>query len=255
MYSSVDGDVPCALLGRIKLGFTDLDDSPNSITGDNFVAITWNAGMEPGAVSDLVIQLDCGNHWDAVLLQEGPFSEHGAYTIIQGGHALFLAPSGEWKRSVGILLHRRWLDACAALEFSVLDICVAALDLDCGDIHLRLITSLLPHSNFSDDVYDSILSILELAIVGGRRSHRMNILGLDANAILGAQLEQDCNCIIGRHAMGTRFTRGDMLSAWMHGLRMAAATTMELLPLEECWSHELWSTHSKRHIDHVLLDE
>ena len=47
--------------------------------------------MEAGAINDMIDQLTSGPRWDAVLLQEGPYTEQDSYTIIRGGHALFLA--------------------------------------------------------------------------------------------------------------------------------------------------------------------
>ena len=130
----LDGDVPLASLRRVKCGNRLPTDSveliasctnspvlhgnglPRSTSDYNyasgsckFMAITWNAcGLEIGAVSDLVWQLSDVS-WDAVLVQEGPFSELDSYSIVWGGHALFLAACDGSKRSVGILLHSKWV--------------------------------------------------------------------------------------------------------------------------------------------------
>ena len=83
----------------------------------------------------------------------------------------------------------------------------------------------------------------------------MNITGVDANAIIGSRSEFDSEDIVGAYGLGQRNARGDMLVAWMHGLHIAAVTTMLHKPYDDCWSHELWSTHSRRQIDYILLDE
>ena len=94
MYARVSGDFPASLFNRVKPEFQTLAESLNDEEEENykFVAITWNAcGMEAGFVQDLVAQLDAGPRWDAIFLQEGPYSEHNEHRVVDGGHFLYTA--------------------------------------------------------------------------------------------------------------------------------------------------------------------
>jgi hypothetical protein len=83
----------------------------------------------------------------------------------------------------------------------------------------------------------------------------MNILGLDANAVLGGREVTDDKRIIGDHGRGLRNDRGHIFAARLHGQRLSAAATMKSKPQGETWTHELWSTKTRRQIDYVLCDE
>ena len=72
-------------------------------------------------------------------------TEFDSYKILEGGHAFFLAPSGDWKRSVGILVHKRWIGTSVKLQFNVLQSRAAFLDLDVDNLSLRLMTAHLTH--------------------------------------------------------------------------------------------------------------
>ena len=56
-----------------------------------FKVLCWNAcGMEEGAIEDMIFLVSRSFEWDAVLLQEGPYSNHDLYTLAPGGHALLV---------------------------------------------------------------------------------------------------------------------------------------------------------------------
>ena len=49
-----------------------------------------------------------------------------------------------------------------------------------------------------------------------RRDHRMNVLGVDANAVIGAKREGESEDIVGECTSGHRIDRGHLLVPWMH---------------------------------------
>ena len=116
-------DYPCA----------DVSKGGGQSSAETFVAITWNAcGMASGTINDMASQM-MGFRWDAVMIQEGPMCENNTYCILEDGHALFLNASGPSKRSVGILINRKWVDLEAKLSFhsSGHRTAYAFLDYDC----------------------------------------------------------------------------------------------------------------------------
>lgn len=117
IYAHADGDFQCTHRNVALAADTasrsahDKDNVPPGqqtrgyISGrTDFVAVSWNAcGMEKGAINDAVVLLDSGARWDALMLQEGPFTENGSYKIIDGGHSFFNGRCVGSKRSVGIV--------------------------------------------------------------------------------------------------------------------------------------------------------
>ena len=83
----------------------------------------------------------------------------------------------------------------------------------------------------------------------------MNMIGVDASAVLGRGKETDDDSIIGGCGYGCRNARGHAFAAWLHGQRLAVSASMKDRPWSESWTHELWSTHEKRQIDYILYDE
>jgi len=162
---------------------------------------------------------------------------------------------GVGKRSVGVIVHRRWLDWGAKMSFRHTTTRIGYLDLDLEQVYLRLVTAHLPHSDFHDDVYEATLLEVESIVESARRGGRMTVIGMDANAIIGGQSQQDDESIIGTNGLGRRNERGNQLVAWMHGMRVTAVATMHRTSWEQTWTHELWSTHDRRQIDYILLDE
>ena len=97
-------DIPVAALRGVKAQnvMTDCFSAYACLSYSEFVVWSWNAcGMETGAINDMVMQL-ASVRWDAILMQEGPYSQLDSYSIIFGGHALFLAACERSRRSVGI---------------------------------------------------------------------------------------------------------------------------------------------------------
>ena len=211
-HTHVDGDFHCAHRNKAflkedsKNDYPDLDVSvgKGGGGGSDFVAISWNAcGMEQGAVDDLAELLESDNiFWDVVLIQEGPAGDSSGCTIIEKGHALYIGNMNTNERTVCILLHRRWLDV--KLSFHAQDARIAFLDLYAGQTRLRLTTAHLPHALFDDEAYDAVLSSLEEVAMGARRLKSMNMIGLDANAVLGRGEEADDGNIIGGSGYGGR---------------------------------------------------
>ena len=234
---------------------TITDDGVQKQDKTKFTVISWNAcGMEVGAENDLAdILQEQRCHWDAILLQEGPTRDTPGCTIVERGHALYCGANDQGKRTVGILLHQRWLEA--RLSFHVKDERMVYLDMDSGSFSIRMTSAHFPHALFHDDLYELELSRLQEVVNGGRMSKRMNLIGVDANAVLGRQTMTDDEHIIGMHGYGHRNERGHLLAAWLHGQRLAVAASQRQKSWDEVWTHELWSTQTRRQIDYVLYDE
>ena len=270
-YSTADGDFPVALVNRMKpdnflrrdqVEMVDMTTSgacsgAANILIKDFVVISWNAcGMEAGAVNDVTKLLEEDNRsWDAIMLQEGPFSQHESYSIVDGGHALFLGSSGLGKRSVGILLHRKWIQREAKLRFKSVGVRVASLDIELDKLRLRLTSAHLPHMEYSRDTYEAELLVLEGILESARRDHRMNVIGVDANAVIGARREGESANIVGEYTFGQRNERGHLLVPWMHYMNTAAVSTMHPTTAAQIWTHELWGNGVRRQIDFIFMDE
>jgi hypothetical protein len=96
-YQEVDGDLPtCCFTSRLR-GTGALQ----------FSVVSWNAcGLSAGAINEVINMMGTAR-WDVSLLQEGPFvDESGCFEVV-GGHLLFISIGESWKRSAGILAHRR----------------------------------------------------------------------------------------------------------------------------------------------------
>ena len=234
LYQMAHGDFPTAVFRQVRPVVQQqaecletMREDTGTIGQTSFTAVTWNAcGLEEGAINDVVAHLESDRIWDAVFIQEGPNNSKERFAIVDGGHAIYVGISADWERSIMILIHRRWVDAGAKLVFHVLDKRIAFLDLDSGDLHLRLICAHLPHSEYHDDIYESALCCLEEIVLSGRRERRMNVLGMDANAMIGAKLDADSSNIVGEFGHGVRNTRGATLASWMHGVNLAAVSSM-----------------------------
>lgn len=116
------------------------------------------------------------------MLQEGPRTEHKSIDIVAGVHIWFFAPVRTRNRGVGILLHSRWADDWKTFEAPSER--TAWVDVDACRVKVRLITSHLPHPGYKDNQYEA-----ELAVIRSARgaNGRISLIGLDANAVLGAQ--------------------------------------------------------------------
>ena len=210
VYSIIDGDVPGSMRtvgadpGKSKplLSTADGDfhcihknyeQSPKNNEDParletKLVTITWNAcGMEEGAINDAVALLDNAIRWDVVMLQEGPFTEKEFGKILDGGHVFYASRCVDTKRSVGILIHRRWQQRGAKFVFKSASSQLIFVDMDLGELWLRLISAHLPHNEYTDQAYEAALLGLEEVIESSRRAHRQNIVGTDANAVIGAR--------------------------------------------------------------------
>eukprot|EP00959_Pyramimonas_sp_CCMP1952_P033466 702530-Pyramimonas_sp.AAC.1 len=65
--------------------------------------------MEEGCIQDVADMLDEGPAWDILLYQEGPRAEHPTEKVLGSGHLWFSSKEASTKRSVGVLLHKRWV--------------------------------------------------------------------------------------------------------------------------------------------------
>jgi len=271
VYASVDGDVPLALFARVTpdiLGQADLDDDAGGHNSsvenccddagvgaaalEQFVAITWNAcGMGLGFIDDMVYQLGEVSRWDCVFIQEGPFAENVEYRVLDGGHLLFLSACRPHRRSVGVLLHRCWV--AAVVGYGVVGSRVAFVDLIASAGQLRLISAHFPHSGYPDLEYEACMTAIEDLIEEGRAKHCINVVGVDANAVLGGSLPADSDAIVGSHGIGRRNERGHILCNWLHGVRLAAPATM-IDHGGGQWTHVSWASGVTRQIDFLLVD-
>ena len=249
-YSNIDGDVPGSM--RTEGADTGKSEPPLS---KSLTVITWNAcGMEAGVIEDMTEQLD-GERWDAIMLQEGPKVEEDTYKILRNGHAFFAGGCSTSKRSVGIVVHRRWVHRQAKLKFRAVCPRILYIDFDLHDIHLRLVSAHLPHLEYTADEYEACLLAVEDIVITARREKRQTIVGMDANAVIGERWGADSERIIGDFGLGQRNARGHILVPWMHGINLAAVNTMVRNPPDSLWTHALWSTGATRQLDYVFTDE
>jgi hypothetical protein len=202
----------------------------------------------------MVSQLDDWGKWDVVLIQEGPASSEEVHEVLDTGHLWFVAPKLDRFRSIAVLLHRRWNSELAKPEFESFTSRVAFLDLDLGSQKMRFISAHLPHSEDLPAEFDATLEAVERVIQRGRESKRMNICGIDANAVLGKQKGGDQPDIIGLHGHGVRNDRGYVFGDWLHGGRMTALGTIFRKLPHDLITHRLWSTGEERQIDYLLID-
>ena len=86
--------------------------------------------MAEGVIEDMRDLFPDDFRWEAVLIQEGPYSESDTYTVSSKGHAVFIGACKQWKRSVAILIHRRWADTGADLKFTAVGRRIAYIDLE-----------------------------------------------------------------------------------------------------------------------------
>ena len=78
------------------------------------------------------------------------------------------------------------------------------------------------------------------------------VWGIDANAVLGNQVDSDNPAIIGRYGLGARNSRGGALAAWMHQANLVVANTRFCKTLGRLWTHKHWATGNLSQIDFVL---
>jgi hypothetical protein len=148
--------------------------------------------MEVGAENDTVALLAADKcRWDVVFIQEGPAREAGSCTIIDSGHALYVGKPGPNKRTACILLNRRW--ASAKSSFHAVTDRVSYLDVEIGSLSARLTCAHLPHAEIHEDVYESVLASVEEILVVAWGKRRVNIIGIDANAVIGNQSLTETN--------------------------------------------------------------
>ena len=76
-----------------------------------------------------------------------------------------------------------------------------------GNMHLRFVSVQVPRSINTDGEYESILMAVEEVMMDGRRKRRMNVIGIDANAVLGEGAPSDREDIIGEYGFGQRYER------------------------------------------------
>ena len=219
-----------------------------------FNVLSWNpCGMKEDSIDNIVSQLQISRvRWDAVLVQEGTVAGEASLGTLQSGHVWYVAPCFDRPRSVAILVHHRW--SHLKLDFICLSSRIAFVDFDGGDLSARLVTAHLPHGEYSDFEFESVLSEISVAQLQAKQQRRMFILGVDANAILGKQLVLDDPQLIGNSGMGSRNDRGHILADWMRKQKLSAANTCFSKKPEHLWTHRLWSTSSLRQIDFILVD-
>ena len=87
------------------------------------------------------------------------------------------------------LLHHRWASADSIFKLAAER--VGHIDLQYGTVSVRLITAHFPHSGYPLLEFEACVGAVEDLVEAARRLHLMNIVGVDANAVLGA------NCLSG----------------------------------------------------------
>ena len=149
------------------------------------------------------------------------------------------------------MLHRRWV--AAVVGYRVVGSRVAFVDLFASAGQFRLISAHFPHSGYPDLEYDACMTAIEDLVEEGRAKHCINVVGVDANAVLGGSLLGDSDAIVGSRGIGHGNDRGHILCNWLHGVRLAAPATMTDHGGEQ-WTHVSWASGVTRQIDFLLVD-
>ena len=118
-----------------------------------------------------------------------------------------------------------------------------------------LLSAHMPHSDYAEEDYEAALLDLEDVVSAARQQRRMNIVGVDANAIVGKRCSADDERIVGDYGHGARSKRGFTFVSWLHGQRLAVVSTQKPKPWQNVWTHELWRGGDRRQIDYILTDE
>ena len=228
----------------------------NKDDDDNKLRIlSWNAaGMSEDSVGFVLDMLSATtSSWDAVLIQEGPKRDEEELHELIGGHLWFVAACQGQQRSVAILLNSRWVKK-GRPRFSTVCGRLAQVNVHMHGLNMCLMTSHLPHSGYSDAQYEAALAQLEEAIGRARQSLQHVAVGVDANAVIGQQTDHDSRRVVGKWGLHSRNERGDLFTAFLHMVHLAASNTMFKKQMEHQWTHQLWSTNLQRQIDYILLD-
>ena len=98
--------------------------------------------------------------------------EGDTYKILRNGHAFFAGGCSTRKRSVGIVVHQRWVHRQAKLKFRAVCPRILYIDFDLHDIHLRLVSAHLPHLEYTADEYEACLIAVEDIVITARREKR-----------------------------------------------------------------------------------
>ena len=101
---------PVASLPGVKTQ-NQCSSSVDQRSGDiSFTVLSWNAvGISSDGFENMLDRLESfGGHWDVLVIQEGPKEIGYRIEEVKSGHLWHVAPAGDYFRSVGILLHRRW---------------------------------------------------------------------------------------------------------------------------------------------------
>ena len=94
-----------------------------------------------------------------MFIQEGPYAENVEYRVLDSGHLLFLSECRRHQRSVGVLLHRRWVASVSG--YGVGGSRVAFVDLTASVGELRLISAHFPHNSYPDLEYEACMATVE----------------------------------------------------------------------------------------------
>lgn len=247
IYDNLHGDVPVSIRHNTY--------AAAAVSGQSRLRIlSWNAaGMTVDSVETLLTLLeDCGETWDAVLIQEGPKRETEELNELDGGHLWYVASCHDRQRSVAILLHSRWASSGKPC-FETIDGRLAQVSVVMHGLQLCLLTAHLPHAEKSDVEYEAALSSLERAVVVAKRCSYV-LVGIDANAVIGQQSPHDSKRVVGKCGLDSRNERGVCFVSWLHFNHLAACNTMYEKPLAKKWTHQSWSTGNRRQIDFILID-
>ena len=94
----------------------------------------------------------------------------------------------------------------------------------------------MPHSEYTTEEYEAVALQKEEAITSARRSGFSNVIGIDANAVLGARMDGEDEAIIGDFGYGQRNQRGDLLwcapDGGKYNREESVGNGMDRLPIE-----------------------
>ena len=182
-------------------------------------------------IAQLLAELS-GISWDAILFSETRAASNTC--VVDGGHKLYTNLGSNFAAGVGILIHRRHCGPDAKHRIHRISDRVMALDLSMYETTYRIAAVYVPHAGYSQGELDTCYDQLDIAVQGGTRANRINIVGGDFNS------QRDVG------------TRGDSLRSFVSKNALRIANLHFTKRWDQTWTFKS-STGILRQIDFILV--
>lgn len=141
-----------------------------------------------GQADDVVEAISRMRKWDCFCLQEVAREGEEVHRRQRGGDLLNVAPCSEGAWSVGLVIHRDWLQFVVSFSY-VRRCCWAVLRMNTCEGERKMIfgSAHLPHTSLPDEAYEEAILDLDGALSHGRRV--VQFWGVDANTELHSGLD------------------------------------------------------------------